>query len=82
VNDTGESCPVKGGDRVLHVVWDRFGVVDSTRELAKRQKGSKWMVRVKWEGGGWGTDGNANFMLVERPKVRRYTLGEHEEVAP
>lgn len=76
---TGKPCHVKGEDKVLHTVWGRRGTVESIRELATPRKGSRWMVRVKWEDGGWGVDGDSNFALLERPKVRRVLPGEREE---
>lgn len=56
-----EAPSFEPGTMVTHVLWGRHGTVESVRALARPQKGSRWMIRVRWDDGGWGTDGNANF---------------------
>lgn len=65
------SCTFSVGNRVVHTIWGRHAKVVSIRELkepAKQwAKGSRWVVRVEWDGGGWGVDGDAHFALETKP---------------
>jgi len=57
------------GAAVVHVIWGRRGNVVSSRKLAARTKeGSRYMLRVEWEGGGFGIDEEAKFIKHKERK--------------
>lgn len=71
------------GDLVTHVVWGRKGTVMSVRQLDRPAKdGSRWMLRVRWDEGGVGTDGDTQFIKRRKPPTQAegVALTEREEL--
>jgi hypothetical protein len=65
---TDKPCQYKDGDRVVRFAFGQRGAVTSVRRRGRLlPDGSRFDVRVKWDGGGFGTCGDAALLPEKRP---------------
>lgn len=55
-------CGFKVGDRAVQFAFGQRGVVQAVTPLAKPSNGSRFMVRMAWDGGAFGTIGDADLI--------------------